>query len=88
MCIRDSQKGDMVLEKIGKIFLENKRNTDRVYRYGGEEFSFICSETNKENARVFAERLRDAVNKSKFDGEEVIIPGRSLTISIGVSRCV
>ena len=83
--VHGHQKGDMVLRKIGKIFLENKRNTDRVYRYGGEEFSFICSETDKENARVFAERLRHAINKSKFDGEEVIIPGKSLTISIGVS---
>lgn len=70
--IHGHQMGDMVLKKIGKIFLENKRNTDRVYRYGGEEFSVICSETNKENARIFAERLRDVVNKSRFNGEEAI----------------
>jgi len=79
------QKGDMVLERIGKIFLENKRNTDRVYRYGGEEFSVICSETNKENARVFAERLREVVYESKFEGEDMVSPGGSLTISMGVS---
>jgi diguanylate cyclase (GGDEF)-like protein len=79
------QRGDMVLERIGKIFLENKRNTDRVYRYGGEEFSVICSETNKENARIFAERLREVVYQSKFEGEEMIGPASRLTISIGVS---
>ncbi len=80
------QMGDMVLRKIGRIFLENKRNTDRVYRYGGEEFSVICSETNKESARIFAERLREVVNKSKFEGEEKIKPKGNLTISIGVSN--
>lgn len=79
------QKGDAVLERIGEIFLENKRNTDRVYRYGGEEFSVICSETNKENARVFAERLREVVYQNKFEGEDIMEPAKSLTISIGVS---
>jgi len=83
--IHGHQMGDMVLKKIGRIFLDNKRNTDRVYRYGGEEFSIICSETNKENARIFAERLRDVVSCSKFEGEELIKPGGNLTISIGVS---
>lgn len=83
--IHGHQMGDMVLRKIGRIFLDNKRNTDRVYRYGGEEFSIICSETNKENSKVFAERLREVVNQSKFEGEEMIKPRGSLTISIGVS---
>ena len=45
----------------------------------------ICSETNKENARIFAERLREVVYKSKFEGEEMMKPAGSLTISIGVS---
>lgn len=84
--VHGHQRGDMVLRKIGKIFLENKRNTDRVYRYGGEEFSVICSETNKENARIFAERLREVVSKSKFEGEEIIKPRSTLTISLGVAN--
>jgi diguanylate cyclase (GGDEF)-like protein len=84
--VHGHQMGDMVLRKIGKIFLENKRNTDRVYRYGGEEFSVICSETNKENARIFAERLREVVVKSKFEGEEIIKPRSVLTISVGVAN--
>ncbi len=83
--IHGHQMGDMALNKIGRIFLVNKRNPDRVYRYGGEEFSMICSETNKENARIFAERLREVVEKSKFEGEQMIRPRGTLTISIGVS---
>ena len=80
------QMGDMVLKKMGGVFIENKRSTDRVYRYGGEEFSVICSETNKENARIFAERLREVVERGKFEGEEKIKPQGNLTISIGVSN--
>ncbi len=80
------QMGDMVLKKMGGVFIENKRSTDRVYRYGGEEFSVICSETNKENARIFAERLREVVERGKFEGEEKIKPQSNLTISIGVSN--
>ena len=80
------QMGDMVLKKMGGVFIENKRSTDRVYRYGGEEFSVICSETNKENARIFAERLREVVEHGKFEGEEKIKPQSNLTISIGVSN--
>jgi diguanylate cyclase (GGDEF)-like protein len=80
------QMGDMILKKIGGIFIENKRSTDRIYRYGGEEFSVICSETNKENARIFAERLREVIDQGKFEGEEKIRPGGNLTISVGVSN--
>jgi diguanylate cyclase (GGDEF)-like protein len=80
------QMGDIVLKKIGRVFIENKRLTDRIYRYGGEEFSIICSETNKENARIFAERLLGFVEQEKFGGEGKIKPVGSLTISIGVSN--
>ncbi len=80
------QMGDMVLRRIGGIFIENKRSTDRVYRYGGEEFSVICCETNKESARIFAERLREVVHRGKFEGEGKIKPAGNLTISVGVSN--
>jgi diguanylate cyclase (GGDEF)-like protein len=80
------QMGDMILKKIGGIFIESKRSTDRIYRYGGEEFSVICSETNKENARIFAERLREVIDQGEFEGEEKIRPGGNLTISVGVSN--
>ncbi len=79
------QMGDTILRQIGEVFIESKRTTDRIYRYGGEEFSVICSETSKESARIFAERLREAVSQKKFEGEGKIKPSGNLTISIGVS---
>ncbi len=80
------QMGDMVLKEIGKVLIESKRTTDRIYRYGGEEFSVICTETNKESARVFAERLREVVRSGNFVEEDKIKPQGNITISIGVAN--
>jgi diguanylate cyclase (GGDEF)-like protein len=55
-----------------------------VARYGGEEFSIVMPGTPKENARLFAERLRNEVEKV-FSDEPAIDPGRALTISCGIS---
>jgi len=80
------QMGDRILEKIGELFNKNKRLTDKIYRYGGEEFAVICSETSKEDAVVFAERLRKVVESEDFEGQGKIQPNSNLTISIGVSN--
>jgi len=78
--------GDRILEKIGELFNKNKRLTDKVYRYGGEEFAVVCSETSKEDAVVFAERLRKVVESEDFEGQGKIQPNSNLTISTGVSN--
>lgn len=77
-------KGDFVLKRIAMILKEGIRETDLVYRYGGEELSAIMPETDKEQARIIAERLRQMVEESHFDGEESQ-PNGKLTISIGVA---
>lgn len=78
-------KGDQVLKKIGRLFKSNLRITDKVYRYGGEEFAILLSETNKEQALVVAERLREKVNNESFEGETESQPNRKITISIGIA---
>jgi diguanylate cyclase (GGDEF)-like protein len=75
-------EGDKVLIEIAKIMKKETRESDIVARYGGEEFVIILSGTDKEGAKVVAERIRNAVENHKF-----IIKGRKITvtISIGVS---
>lgn len=58
------------------------RITDIAVRYGGEEFALILPYTDKEGARIKAERVRDRVEKSKFEKEETQ-PGGKVTISLG-----
>jgi diguanylate cyclase (GGDEF)-like protein/PAS domain S-box-containing protein len=77
--------GDNVLRQLVKLLHKESRDTDRLYRYGGEEFIIILPETGKLEAVNLAKRLRAAVEKMLFTGEELSQPQKGLTISIGVS---
>lgn len=76
------QAGDKVIEQVARLIREHERETDVAGRYGGEEFGVVLSDTDKAGARVFAERLRKAV-----EGLEVLHNGQSIrfTISLGVA---
>jgi diguanylate cyclase (GGDEF)-like protein len=79
------QKGDSVLKKLVQILKMGTRPYDGVYRYGGEEFTLILADIDKNRAAIVAERLRKTVLKDKFEGAELSQPGGKLTISIGVA---
>lgn len=76
------QAGDKVIEEVARLIHEHVRETDVAGRYGGEEFGVVLSDTDKTGGRVFAERLRKAV-----EGLEVLHNGQSIrfTISLGVA---
>ena len=76
--------GDKVLINIAKILRRTCRATDIVARYGGEEFAVVLPDTNKESAWGLAERLRQAIEKNDFIGQEVQ-PNKNLTISLGLA---
>jgi diguanylate cyclase (GGDEF)-like protein/putative nucleotidyltransferase with HDIG domain len=71
--------GDRVLRRVAALFDETRRSLDTPARTGGEEFSLLMPEMDKQNAYMAAERLRARV-RDAFSGEEA-----SLTISIGVA---
>lgn len=75
-------KGDMVLRNLAGILKNNIREVDIVARYGGDEFAVLMPETDKECAKIVAQRLlvqtRDHLSISVGGG---IIP---VTISIGL----
>lgn len=71
--------GDKVLTDFAVIARETVRTLDCLGRWGGEEFLVICPETDGEQARQLAERLRNAVRNHSF------ATGRTETISIGVA---
>lgn len=75
--------GDNVLEEIAKKINNMKRSVDIFGRYGGEEFLMIMPETGIENAKVFAERIRNEIKKMTiFNG----INNIKVTISIGITE--
>lgn len=80
------QVGDSILKELGMLFNDNKRNTDRVYRYGGEEFIIICTETDRDDAIIFAERLRKVISEKVFTSVDNANSGGALTVCIGISN--
>ena len=58
--------GDVVIKELGAILMREKRDTDSVARFGGEEFCVLCEETDSEGAVILAERIREVVGDTVF----------------------
>jgi diguanylate cyclase (GGDEF)-like protein len=54
--------GDELLKKASQIFKDCLRETDTVCRYGGEEFSIVLSQTDKQGAAAVAKRILTTIN--------------------------
>ncbi|AOR65947.1 diguanylate cyclase [Pectobacterium wasabiae] len=75
--------GDNILKRIAEILYENTRNSDYVFRYGGEEFMIVLIETPKVAAHTIIERLRKKIQDHTIhlqNGESV-----TMTISAGIA---
>jgi len=53
--------GDEVLQDVSRLLLDYVRESDRVIRFGGDEFLIFMPETSEEEAAVVAARLREQV---------------------------
>ncbi|MFW6238020.1 MAG: GGDEF domain-containing protein [Halanaerobiales bacterium] len=62
--------GDMVLEELGEIMLDNVRSRDIVARYGGDEFALILPMTGRENACGISQRILQETESHVFSGKE------------------
>jgi diguanylate cyclase (GGDEF)-like protein len=74
-------KGDEVLRRVARVLNEFARTTDRVCRYGGEEFAIIMPQTDKNGGRLLAERFRTEIKEQKFQSDQGEF---SVTFSVGV----
>lgn len=74
--------GDDVLKAVAASIKSQLRNVDMVFRFGGEEFLILLSNTNREAAALVGERLRFAAQAEEYsaDGNRV-----ELTVSLGCS---
>jgi len=52
------RSGDSALQLLAKSINETMRSSDIAFRYGGEEFSLILSNTDSKSAHLLAERIR------------------------------
>jgi two-component system cell cycle response regulator len=74
--------GDLVIRGLGDVLKRQKRNTDFVARFGGEEFIVLCEQTDATGAMLLAERIREELAKIVF---HTPAGGTSVTCSIGVA---
>jgi diguanylate cyclase (GGDEF)-like protein len=74
--------GDLVLSSVGSWLMDSLRGSDAVFRYGGEEFVVILSDTDESAALVIAERIRkDIESHTLAYGMDIL----NITASLGVS---
>lgn len=71
--------GDSVLMRFTRELQPMLRVHDRLGRWGGEEFLVLCSETEGEDARALAERIRRHTEGLEFDQVGQV------TLSIGIA---
>jgi diguanylate cyclase (GGDEF)-like protein len=78
--------GDKALKELARTIKICLREYDLVGRFGGEEFSLLLPQTDEQDARRVAERMRAAIEEMPVEvgenGRSVII---KLTVSIGVA---
>ncbi|MGG4070888.1 sensor domain-containing diguanylate cyclase [Bacillus tropicus] len=71
--------GDTVLKYLGKLLLAMASENEYYYRFGGEEFVVLLPHVTRDDAYLYAEKIRNKL-------EMTISPiGQPITVSLGVS---
>lgn len=71
--------GDAILKRLADKVGASLRSTDLLARWGGEEFTVLLFDTPLSGASTFAERLRQQIADSRFQG-------LAITISLGITQ--
>lgn len=77
--------GDAVLRRLAELLLAERRSTDLVCRYGGEELVLILPETWPEDAVRLAERIRIRAEDGDLGSHA---DGAPVTLSVGIAGTV
>lgn len=77
------QTGDEVLREVGRIMLAHCRTTDRVARWGGEEFLLLQINVNADQASASCERLRRKIETEDWGS---LHPELNVTASLGIAH--
>lgn len=74
--------GDKVLQNVASKVEDSIRDSDVVFRYGGEEFVVLLNNTDEQGALLLAERIRIAISKAKIKHANKQV---KVTVSLGVA---
>ena len=75
--------GDKALKIVAQMMVKYVRQSDYVFRIGGEEFVLLLTSTSSENAAILVEKMRSGIAATSFHfkGEPV-----NLTLSAGITE--
>lgn len=73
--------GDKVLQQVAETIKSALRSTDRVFRYGGEEFVVLLPNSTVQGAESVANRICELISELKITGVE----HEQITVSIGLA---
>jgi diguanylate cyclase (GGDEF)-like protein len=79
------QAGDRLLAEIARAIVAAGRETDRVFRYGGDEFALILPGTDATSALAVAERIRGAIHAIGGPGSTWADQAIRTSVSIGLA---
>jgi len=74
--------GDFVLIKFVQLIKKSIRGSDKVYRFGGDEFVILFNRIDKKIIELIANKILAKISSTKLKYKENII---SLTTSLGIS---
>ena len=75
-------RGSAVIRSVAQIVSQKLRSIDMLCKYGGDEFVVVLPRTPKQGAALAAERIRAAIDKHRFPGEN--LTGK-ITASMGIA---
>lgn len=72
------KKGDQILKEISAIVKRTLRDTDKLFRWGGEEFIILLPDITLKNAYKVAEKVRESIERK--------LKATKVTVSLGVGE--
>lgn len=76
--------GDLTLQRVTRVIQHVIRRSDRLYRYGGEEFLLLLPDTQESGARLLAQRIVDELSAAAVPHEKS--PYGAVTLSVGIAE--
>ena len=76
--------GDKILLLIADKINASLRSEDTAYRFAGDEFTVILPETNSEEAKIVADRIRSNIQNDSLVVRDKKITG--ITVSLGLAE--
>lgn len=74
--------GDEVLKQFAISLKNAVRESDLIFRYGGDEFTIILPETSKDDAIKIAQRIKETLEDQGYGPSKNL----KLSLSIGISQ--